>query len=406
MHVPSQIIHRERYLNALKPFIDKRLIKVLTGQRRVGKSYLLFQLIQHIQQIKSNAPIIYINKEDLVFSHIKNAIDLNDYVSEKASKTETTYVFIDEIQDIEDFHVALRSLLLNEKLDIYCTGSNANLLSSDIAGNLSGRYVETVVYSLSYLEFLEFHQLEDGEDALEKYMKFGGLPYLKHLPLKDEIIFEYLKNIYSTIIYRDVVNRFNIRNTSFLEKLVQFLASNTGSLFSSKSISDYLKSQQLNVAPNQVHSYINHLVNAYIILACKRFNIHGKRLFEIGEKYYFENLGIRNAIWGYRLEDRGKIIENLVHNHLLYLNYTVNVGVLGAHEIDFIAKKNAEIVYIQVALMLKEENTLEREFGNLLKIKDNYQKFVVTLDNYSGSSYQGIEVIHLSKFLTSSLLNT
>jgi predicted AAA+ superfamily ATPase len=405
MHVPSQIIHRERYLNTLKPFIDKRLIKVLTGQRRVGKSYLIFQLIQYIQQTKSKAPIIYINKEDLAFSHIKNAIDLNDYVSEKASKTETTYVFIDEIQDIEDFHVALRSLLLNEKLDIYCTGSNANLLSSDIAGNLSGRYVETVVYSLSYLEFLEFHQLEDSKDALEKYMKFGGLPYLKHLPLRDEIVFEYLKNIYSTIIYRDVVNRFNIRNTSFLEKLVQFLASNTGSLFSSKSISDYLKSQQLNVAPNQVHSYINHLVNAYIILASKRYNIHGKRLFEIGEKYYFENLGIRNAIWGYRLEDRGKIIENLVHNHLLYLNYTVNVGVLGAHEIDFIAKKNAEVVYIQVALMLKEENTLEREFGNLLKIKDNYPKIVVTLDNYSGSSYQGIEIIHLSKFLTSSLRN-
>ena len=403
MNIPTQIIHRKRYLNRLKPFIDKQVIKVLTGQRRVGKSYLLYQLIQHIQATKSKPTIIYINKEDLAFAHIKNAIDLSDYVNENASKNGKSYVFIDEIQDIEDFHVALRSLLLNEKLDIYCTGSNANLLSSDIAGNLSGRYVEKVVYSLTYLEFLEFHKLEQGEQALEKYMKFGGLPYLKHLPLKDEIVFEYLQNIYSTIIYRDVVNRFNIRNTSFLEKLVQFLASNTGSLFSSKSISDYLKSQQIKVAPNQVQNYITHLVNAYILLASKRYNIQGKRLFEIGEKYYFENLGIRNAIWGYRLEDRGKIIENIVHNHLLYLDYKVNVGVLGVHEIDFIAKKNSEIVYIQVALILKEKSTIEREFGNLLKIKDNYPKIVVTLDNYSGSSYQGIQVMHLSKFLTSFL---
>ena len=403
MNIPTQIIHRKRYLNRLKPFIDKQVIKVLTGQRRVGKSYLLYQLIQYIQATKSKPTIIYINKEDLAFAHIKNAIDLSNYVNENASKNGKSYVFIDEIQDIEDFHVALRSLLLNEKLDIYCTGSNANLLSSDIAGNLSGRYVEKVVYSLTYLEFLEFHKLEQGEQALEKYMKFGGLPYLKHLPLKDEIVFEYLQNIYSTIIYRDVVNRFNIRNTSFLEKLVQFLASNTGSLFSSKSISDYLKSQQIKVAPNQVQNYITHLVNAYILLASKRYNIQGKRLFEIGEKYYFENLGIRNAIWGYRLEDRGKIIENIVHNHLLYLDYKVNVGVLGVHEIDFIAKKNSEIVYIQVALILKEESTIEREFGNLLKIKDNYPKIVVTLDNYSGSSYQGIKVMHLSKFLTSFL---
>jgi predicted AAA+ superfamily ATPase len=397
--VPSHIIHRNRYLNALEPFIDKQVIKVLVGQRRVGKSYLLYQLIQHIQKTKENPRIIYINKEDLAYANIKNAKDLNEYVSLNSAKTGMTYLFIDEIQDIEDFHIALRSLLLNEKLDIYCTGSNANLLSSDIAGNLSGRYIEQVVYSLSFLEFLEFHSLTASEDALEKYIKFGGLPYLKHLPLEDDIVFEYLKNIYSTIIYRDVVNRFNIRNSSFLEKLVLFLSSNTGSLFSAKSISDFLKAQKINMAPNQVQSYISHLTNAFIILGCNRYNIQGKRLFEIGEKYYFENLGIRNAIWGYRLEDRGKIIENIVYNHLLYLNFDVTVGVWGAHEIDFVAKKNSEITYIQVALTLKEQNTIEREFGNLLKVKDNYPKIVVTLDNYSGTSYNGVSVLHLSKFL-------
>lgn len=401
MNIPSQIIPRKRYLNALMPFIDQQIIKVLVGQRRVGKSYVLYQLIQFIQKTKHQAGIIYINKEDLAFAHIKNATQLNEYINKNAKPEHKTYVFIDEIQEIEDFHIALRSLLLNEKLDVYCTGSNANLLSSDIAGNLSGRYIELEVHSLSYEEFLEFHNLKSGEDSLEQYMKYGGLPYLKHLPLEDEIVFEYLKNIYSSIVYRDVVHRFNLRNTTFLEQLVQFLASNTGSLFSSKSISDFLKSQKINSAPNQIQSYISYLTNAFIILACKRYNIQGKKLFEIGEKYYFENLGIRNAIWGYRLEDRGKIIENIVYNHLRFCNYKVHIGALGKQEIDFVATKNGEIRYIQVALILKEEKTIDREFGNLLKIKDNYPKMVVTLDNYAGNSYKGIEVVNLSKFLLS-----
>jgi uncharacterized protein len=171
-------------------------------------------------------------------------------------------------------------------------------------------------------------------------MKLGGLPYLKHLPLKDEIVFEYLKSVHSTITYRDIVNRFNIRNTNFLERLVMFLASNTGSLFSSKKISDFLKSQHVYMNPNQVKTYVSHLLNAFIILDAKRYNIQGKHTFEIGEIYYFENLGISNAIWGYRIEDRGEIIKNLVFNHLRYLQYDVQFGSLGGKEIDFIAKKN------------------------------------------------------------------
>jgi len=404
MYLPAEIVNRNRYIQAITPYIDHQIIKVLVGQRRVGKSYILYQLIRHIQKEKDNPCIIYINKEDLAFGHIKNAIQLHEYIYHVASKAEKAYVFIDEIQEIEDFPTALRSLLLNEKFDIYCTGSNANLLSGDIAGALSGRYVEQVVYSLSYDEFLEFHQLKQGDQSLEKYMKYGGLPYLKHLPLEQEIAFEYLKNVYGTIIYRDVVNRFNLRNTTFLEQLVQFLASNTGSIFSAKSISDFLKSQKIHSAPNQIQSYVSHLTDAFIILACKRYNIQGKKLFEIGEKYYFENVGIRNAIWGYRLEDRGKIMENMVHNHLRYMQYEVNVGALGKQEIDFVAIKNGETVYIQVALMLKEEKTIEREFASLLKIKDNYKKLVVTLDDYSGSSYKGVEVMHLSQFLLAQTL--
>ena len=253
---PSDLIKRSVYLERIKPFINKRIIKVLNGQRRVGKSYLLFQIMAYIQDKNPDASIIYINKEDLTFSHLKNSKDLNDYIQQRSVNDNTNYVFIDEIQDIENFQDALRSLLLDENIDLYCTGSNANLLSSDIAGVLSGRFIETKVYSLSYVEFLNFHQLKNQSKSLELYMKYGGLPYLKHLPLVDDVVFEYLKNIYTTILYRDIINRYNIRKTSLLEKLVIFLADNTGSLFSAKKISDFLKSQHIKIAANQVQQYI------------------------------------------------------------------------------------------------------------------------------------------------------
>ena len=400
MKLPAKIIKREKYFDSIIPFIDKQLIKVITGQRRVGKSYLLFQIIEHLRKSKDNPFIIYINMEDLAFSFLKNAEDLHQYVLDQWGEKGKCYLFIDEVQDVENFQSALRSLLLFEELDIYCTGSNANLLSGDIAGVLSGRYIELTVYSLSFNEFLEFHQLKNDDDSLEKYMKFGGLPYLRHLPLEEEIAFEYLENIYSTIVYRDIVNRYNIRNTNFLERLVRFLASNTASLFSAKKISDFLKSEQITVSPNQVRQYLTHLTNAFILSQAERYDIKGKRLFEIGEKYYFENLGIRNAIWGYRLEDRGKIMENLVYNHLLYLDYEVKVGVLGDLEIDFVARKKGEIVYVQVALQLLSEKTINRELGNLLARPDNHPKMVVTLDNFSGSSVNGVKVVRLREFLS------
>lgn len=360
---------------------------------------MLFQIIEEIKKKDSEAKIIYINKEDLAFAHLRNADDLNGYVLQNKSAEQKTYVFIDEIQDIENFELALRSLLLDKNLDLYCTGSNANLLSSDIAGHLSGRYIEIPVYSLSYTEFLDFHQLEDSDDVLEKYLKFGGLPYLIHLPLEEAVVFEYLENVYSTILFRDIINRFSVRNTVFLEQLILFLASNTGSLFSAKKISDFLKSQKINMAPNQVQTYIQHLANAFLIHRVNRYDIVGKRLFEIGEKYYFENLGIRNALWGFRAEDRGKILENAVYNHLLTENYKVQVGIIADSEIDFIAEKNGEKMYIQATLTLNEEKTIEREFGNLLKIKDNYPKLLITMDKFSGNTFEGVKLTDLRTFL-------
>ncbi len=400
LSLPPYIHKRTHYTNRVLPFVGQQILKVFTGQRRVGKSYLLYQLINIIKERDANAAIIYINKEDLAFSSLKNAKDLYEYVLKEKDETKINYLFIDEIQDIQDFHLALRSLLLLPYLDIYCTGSNAHMLSGDLAGTLSGRYIEIVVYSLSYPEFTAFHQLNSNHVSLNKYLKYGGLPYLIHLPLEDEIVFEYLKNIYTTIVYRDIINRYGLRNVAFLEQLVLFLASQTGSLFSSKKISDFLKSQQIKIAPNQVQAYMAYLTSAFLVHQVKRYDIVGKRIFEIGEKYYFENLGIRNALWGYRVEDRGKMIENAVYNHLLYQGYKVKVGILGDMEIDFVAERQGEIKYIQVALSLSEEKTLEREFGNLKKIKDNYPKLVVTLDEYSGNTHEGIITKSLLQFLT------
>jgi predicted AAA+ superfamily ATPase len=379
--------------------MEQSIIKVFTGQRRVGKSYLLFQIIQMIQKEHKNASIIYINKEDLTFSNIKNALDLNTYIQSNKKENQKNYVFIDEIQEIENFSDALRSAALDTDLDIYCTGSNANLLSRDIAGQLSGRYIEIEVHSLSYTEFLDFHQLESASESLAKFLKYGGLPYLKHLKLEDEIVFEYLKNIYATIVYRDIVNRYEIRNTPFLEKLVQFLAGNIGSLFSSKKISDFLKSQQVKISTNQVQSYVEYLVNAFLIYKIARYDMIGKRVFEFGEKYYFENLGIRNGIYGYRIEDRGKIMENAVFNHLKFLGYTILIGKQDQREIDFIAQKNGETHYFQVALSILEPQTIEREFGNLLKIQDNYPKTVITREAFDGNTHKGIQTISLEMFL-------
>jgi predicted AAA+ superfamily ATPase len=326
---------------------------------------------------------------------------LNNYVLENKASSGKTYVFIDEIQDIENFEAALRSLLLHEDLDLYCTGSNANLLSGDIAGHLSGRYIEIVVYSLSYPEFLSFHQLSTGAESVACYLKYGGLPYLKNLPLQDDIVFEYLKNIYATIVYRDIINRYSVRNVPFLEQLVLFLAENTGSIFSSKKISDFLKSQRINMAANQVQTYVHYLVNAFLIHKVSRYDMIGKRVFEIGDKYYFENLGVRNGIVGYRIADRGKILENAVYNHLLFKGYTVMVGKLDQNEIDFIAQKQGETVYFQVALTINDSKTLEREFGNLSMISDNYPKTVITYDAFSGNTHAGIHTVSLEEFLLS-----
>lgn len=399
MNFPRILKKRKGYIDRIKPFMQKSVAKVLTGQRRVGKSFLLYQLIEDILAEEPDANIIYINLEDFAFSSLQTAEDLHSYIISHSKEKAKNYIFIDEIQDIPGFEKVIRSLLLNEDNDIYITGSNAKMLSGELATYLSGRYIEFKIYSLSYSEFLEFHGLTESETSYELYSRYGGLPYLLNLPLEDETVNEYLKSVYSTIVFRDVVSRYKLRNTLFLEKLIQFLSENIGNLFSAKNISDYLKSQHTTISVNQIQNYTEYLNNAFLIHRVERYDLIGKRVFEIGEKYYFENMGIRNIVIGYRITDKAKILENLVYNHLLYKGYDIKVGYYGDKEIDFIGEKNGEKLYIQVALKIDSDKTAEREFGNLLKIQDNYPKIVITEDTFNGNSYEGIRHCPIRQFL-------
>lgn len=397
----KKIIPRQKYFKLIEPYITKDLIKVLVGQRRVGKSYLLQQIIDYIKKNFKDANIIYINKDLYDFDKINNYDDLYNYVKTNSVKEKLNFLFIDEIQTIEKFELALRSLIAEGGYDIYCTGSNSKLLSSELSTYLSGRYIEINVFPLTYTEFLIFHNLESTSDAVNKYLKYGGMPYLKNLKLTDEVVFDYLSNIYQAIILRDVVARYNIRNVDFLDRLVLFLSKNIGSVFSARNIATYLKGQNINLAVSTILDYIKYLSSAFFVHSVSRIDLIGKQVFEVGEKIFFNDIGLRNSLAGFSIFEIGKILENVVFNHLLYNNYKVYVGKFKDYEIDFVAEKNGERYYFQVAYQISEFDTEQREFGNLLKIKDNFPKYVITLDSYNGVSYKGVKHLSLKKFLES-----
>ena len=393
-------IPRPLYTEKIKPFINKEIIKIITGQRRVGKSYILFQLIKEIRETDTSANIIYINKELQPYQHITDNDIFYSYVKNLLKPDVRNYLFVDEIQEISDFEKTLRSLLAENCCDIFCSGSNAKMLSGELATFLAGRYIEFKIHSLGYEEFIRFLSLENSVQTLNKYLTIGGMPYLNIVGTEEFAVFEYLRNVYSTILLKDVVARENIRNVTFLENLVEFLADNVGNLFSANNIAKYLKSQHTSVTAQSVLNYLKPLSNAYFVHKVQRYDISGLKIFEVGEKYYFEDLGLRNCIRGFDTrKDINKVMENAVYLHLIQLGYKVYVGQRGVIEIDFVAEKDGQTVYVQVCYLLLEESTIQREFGNLLKIDDNYPKYVVTMDEYSTGNYNGILQLHLKDFL-------
>lgn len=395
----KKYIQRKQYTEKVLPFLNTPLIKVITGQRRVGKSILLLQIMDIIIDKNPHANIVHINKELFDFDEITDYKSLMHYYNSKRSDAQKNYLFIDEVQEIHEFEKCLRSIQANDDAEIIITGSNAELLSGELSTFLSGRYVEIKVYGLTYNEFLTFHNKENSEDSFYQYLKFGGLPGLITIGLEESVVFDYLRNIYAAILFKDIIRRYSIRNVSFLEDLIKFLADNTGSLFSAKKISDYLKSQQIKISPNVVMDYISYLESAFFIFKVRRMDISGKKIFEIGEKYYFEDLGLRNSIIGYRQNDINKILENIVFTHLKTAGYEVRIGWDNGKEIDFICDKKGERIYIQVTYLISDEQVQEREFGNLLAIEDNYPKYVLSMDKFEGNSYKGIIHMNIITFL-------
>lgn len=401
------IIERKSYLTHIISHLNRGMMIILIGQRRVGKSFMLRQLHGWLKDNKPDANVIYISKELIEFSDITNARELYDFVSPKFSAGGDNYLLIDEVQDIEDYENALRSLHAEDRCQIIATGSNAYVFSSELSTRLGGRYIEIPIYGLSYNEFLKFHGLEDSDESLSDYLKVGGLPGLRLYDIKDEIhVRDYLQGVYNTIMMRDVVAREKIRNVPFIENLSKFIADNDGKLISTNSIVRFMRSQGDNVSDTVTSAYIGYLCKALIVNPVARYDIHGKKLFEQIFKYYFADHGLRNYLCGFNL--RGsieKIMENVVYLHLLQQGYKVTVGILRAGEIDFVANKAEKRIYIQVTYLLSSDETVKREFGNLEAIRDNYPKYVVSMDPINGdfSEYPGIRHLHLREFLKKDL---
>lgn len=390
----NKILSRDFYLNQIETFINKPIIKVILWQRRVWKSFILLLLIEKLKKNWVNdKEIIYINKEDLKFDNIQNYSDL--YETCKNYK----YVFIDEIQEIFEWEKTVRSLALENK-DIYISWSNSNLLSWELASFLSWRYVSFEIFPLNFIEFLYFHNLEKNTESFEKYMKYGWLPYLVNMNLNDEI-YKYLKDIKNTIILKDIIARYKIKNIDFYEKLIEYISKNVWNIFSSNSISNYLKSQKININTNVVVDYLNYTKTAYLVNEVSRYDIKWKKRFEIKHKYFYTDIWIRNSILnGFNIDDISGILENIVFINLKSAWFDILTWEIWAYEIDFIAQKNDKKIYIQVAYLLKDKETIDREFWNLEKITDNYPKYVVSLDEYIWSWINWIIHKNLLDFLS------
>lgn len=401
------MIKRELYLKKIRNFIDKPVIKVITGMRRSGKSMILKLISQELlEKGISSQNIIYINFESLMFSDLTEFKSLYNHIIEKSQTlTEKVYILLDEIQEVEHWEKAVNSFMVDLDCDIYITGSNANLLSSELATYIAGRYVEIKVYPLSFREYIDFAKIQNpqnilsNEEYFEQYLQFGGLPGIHNFNYDKSNIYQYLSDIYSSILLKDVVAKNNIRDVELLERIILYIFDNIGNTFSAKNVSDFLKSQGRKLSRETVYNYLKALESAYIISSVQRYDVKGKALLETMEKFYLTDLGFRHAKLGYRPNDIAGYLENIIYLELIRRKYTVNIGKLGTKEIDFIGTLENEKLYIQVTYLLASPETVEREFSPLKKIEDNYPKYVLSMDNLGEYNIDGIVRKRIIDFL-------
>ena len=397
---------RELYIEKIKPFIDKDIIKVLTGIRRSGKSVMLKLIMEELKQNKiDEKQFININFENLINRELTTADKLHEYILKKASEIKKKcYIFLDEIQEVKDWEKCINSLRVNEEydFDIYITGSNAKLLSGELSTYLAGRYIEFVIYPFSFKEFLEtlksIQQDVSTREAFQKYVKFGGMPFLYNLAFEEEASLQYLKDIYSSIILKDITQRNKIRDTDLLERVISYLIMNVGNNFSATSISKFFKSENRKVSVETILNYIKAAEESFLIYRVSRDDLIGKKVLNVNEKYYIADHGMREAILGSNQRDINQIFENIIYLELLRKGYTVRVGKVDNLEVDFVCTKGNEKIYVQVAYLLASSETIEREFTSLEKIDDNYPKYVISMDEFD-MSRNGIKHINIIDFL-------
>lgn len=397
------MINRENYMNKLVSYKDTEFIKVITGIRRCGKSSLLKMFMNKLKEENSKTNVIYMNFESFEFDKIIDYKDMYNEIKKQIKSEEKTYILLDEVQRVTNWEKCVNALSVDFDCDIYITGSNAYLLSSELSTYLSGRYIEIKMLPLSFKEFLKFANFKSTvsiDEKFNQYMKYGGMPGIIKLSNDYNLFDDAIKGIYNTVFMKDVIEKNKLTDASLLEKVLKFLMSNTGSLISAKKIADFLTSQGTKVTHNTILNYLEMLENAYIIYKAPRYDIKGKELLKTLEKYYIVDMGIRNSILGFRNSDYGHIIENIVFFELLNRGYTVTIGKTDSLEVDFIATNSKEKKYYQVTLSLLEENVRNREFTPLKSINDNYEKTILTLDRvYNETSEEGIKCRNIIDFL-------
>lgn len=400
------MINRPNYLQQLKPFINTPLIKVMTGIRRSGKSTVMKLLREElISQGIAEQQIIHINFESFAFSDFKTANKLYMLVKEKILTTDKYYLLLDEIQEVSEWEKAVNAFMVDFSLDLYITGSNSHLLSSELSTYLAGRYVEIPIFTLSFQEFLDFKTAYSPETSsnptalFHEYLRKGGFPMVHTANYEAETVYKIVQDIYASVILRDTVQRHKIRDVELLERIVKYAFDNIGNTFSGKNVADYFKSQQRKIDLNTVYNYLKALESAFILHRVERFDIKGKEILKTQEKFYLGDVSLLYATMGFRTSLISGILENLVYLELKRRGYQVYIGKLDKQEIDFIAQKQNEKIYIQVAYKLESEETVKREFSPLQEIADNYPKYVITMDELWKENLGGVEHIYIANFL-------
>ena len=403
MYLVMKMIIRDNYLKKLIGAKDTEFIKVITGVRRSGKSTLLLMFKDYlINNGVKEENIIYINFESALYDDIKNYKDLYNYVKEKVKK-DMIYLLLDEVQNVESWERAINSFKVDFKIDIYLTGSNAYLLSSELSTLLSGRYIEIKMYPLSFKEYLIFNNYDnkDLDDKFNEYLKYGGLPAITLIKDNNELVLSYLNDIYNTIVKKDIIDRNNIKDVALLENIIKYLSNNIGSSVSSTKISDYLNSNKIVEKSNHqtIDNYLNMLEKSFIMYKANRTDIKSKALLKTLGKYYISDTGIRNIILGFRNIDEGHLLENAVYLELLRRGYRVNIGKSNDYEVNFVAENPNDIKYYQVTKSLLNEEVKMRELRSLESIADNYEKIILTMDKSINKDYNGIKVVNIIDWL-------